>query len=208
MRAALAGAGPDGPGRSPIMPLIPRVRTGKLLPIPYRANVHDPDPKTIRPICQDMPVMKSLAGMPTRLTDRARRDLTCTRAMAPVRHVSGPWRVAPAEDRVGAVVPGSDPAFHLSEMLARRFRPGMRNRLSSERGAVSRHALARPRKNTMLPLTPDLSPGLRIADVTRVLRHYRLAGDVVSRETERARSGQGARKTLFAPNPAGSGGAA
>ena len=48
-------------------------------------------------------------------------------------------------------------------------------------------------------MTLHLSTGLGIADVIRVLRHYRFAGDVVSRERERAQSGQGARKDLFAP---------
>ncbi|WP_372922053.1 hypothetical protein [Roseovarius sp.] len=60
----------------------------------------------------------------------------------------------------------------------------------------------------MMSLTPHLSTGLGIADVTRVLRHYRFAGDVVSREKEREQSGQGVRKDLFAPTLTESGVAA
>jgi len=109
------------------------------------------------------PVMSLLAGMPKRLTGRARRDLTHLKALSSIRHVSGPRRIELAEDQVGAVVLGQDAAFYLPEMLA------------------------------------HLSTGLGIADVTRALRHYRCAGDVVSRERERAQSRQGARKDLFAP---------
>jgi hypothetical protein len=293
------------------------------------------------------PVMSLLAGMPKRLTGRARRDLTHLKALSSIRHVSGPRRVELAEDQVGAVVLGQDAAFHLPEMLAHHFRlgvrhcvyldngskdnsietaasfpdvtvlqtrsrmthsvyqnvlrriaatrvmsggwrlivdcdelfdfpgagtltlqdmirylnahdmsgvvvqmlemipdgevpaaamsdfgaairemdryslshitevpyfdgmkrhyylslntlsdtgvkflsGGVRNQLFSEECVLSKHALVKPQKGVTLSLTPHLSTGLRIADVTCVLRHYKFAGDFVSREEERAQRG-------------------
>lgn len=294
-----------------------------------------------------MPVTNLLAGMPKRLLGRVRRDLVYLKALSSVRHVSGPGRVALAEDQVGAVVMGYDAAFYLPEMLAHHFRlgvrhcvyldngsndnsveiaasfrdvtvlrtrsriahsvyqnvlrriaatrvmsggwrlivdcdelfdfpgsgtialqdmirylnahdmngvivqmlemipdgevpgaamsdfgaaireldryslsnitevpysdgmnghyylslnsvsdggvtflsGGVRNQLFAENCVLSKHALVKPQKGVTLSLTPHLSTGLRIADFTCVLRHYKFAGDFVSRERERAQAG-------------------
>lgn len=66
---------------------------------------------------------------------------------------------------------------------------GVRNQLFGENCVLSKHALVKPQKKVKMSLTPHLSTGLRIADVTCVLRHYKFAGDFVSRERERAQSG-------------------
>ena len=79
--------------------------------------------------------MNLLAGLPTRLINRARRDLVYFKALSSIRHVSGPRRVDLAEDQVGAVVLGQDAAFYLPEMLAHHFRLGVRHCVYLDNGS-------------------------------------------------------------------------
>jgi hypothetical protein len=66
---------------------------------------------------------------------------------------------------------------------------GVRKELFGEDCVLSKHALVKPTAGATISVHPHISTGLRIADFTCLLRHYKFAGDFIGREAERFAAG-------------------
>lgn len=67
-------------------------------------------------------------------------------------------------------------------------RGGVRRELFGENPFLSKHSLVRNLPETTLMTHPHCASGVRVADVTLLLRHYKLAGDWVERDAHSVRT--------------------